>query len=78
MTVDLDIQRFIWPNQYLLTIVGLWPMDSDVSAFHRFFPNIQIALLIVALFFYFIPQFCKIIIFWGDIVIMSGEFATAY
>lgn len=73
MPENLNIEHFIWLNKYMLWSVGLWPMDSNASIFRRFFANIRVILLVVALPFHVIAQLGRLIFFWGDLVVISGE-----
>lgn len=74
MTENLDIQHFLWPNQYMLTFIGLWPMDSGVSILYRFFDIIKNILASLALCLFIIPQLIMVLIYWNDMVVMYGEF----
>ena len=73
-----SIDNYLWPNKYMLTFMGFWPLNSDASLCFRFFAYFRIIFSIIAISTLFIPEVLMLIVFWGDILVLTGKRIAYY
>lgn len=72
----MRLHEVLWPNKYLLTVVGLWPMRSDTTLARRLFSFLRYIVATFAMFTFFTTQLMTVVAHWGDINILGGEYYT--
>lgn len=69
----MRFNEVLWPNEYLLTAVGLWPINSNANLSVHLFAYARTVVGICCVTGLLVPHIVTVAVNWGDIKILGGE-----